>query len=213
MVLLVAAACAGDDAPSPADERADQARAAAIEAGLAAEVADFLALTARGAIATYQVTYPGPTAGSTLVVANRPPDRRVDVLDGDEVVETRFVLDGQAWECIPAGEPGDDCTRTDAVVEPPGLFRDDALAELTRSLRDRQDDFTFEVGSRRVVGVEARCLVTERREGRDRPDIGDRGELCVSPEGVLLLVDQQDESLEASAYSTEVPEGTFELPR
>ena len=213
LVLLLGAAACGDDGASPADERAAQARRAAEEAGLDGDVADFLALAARGQAATYQATYPGPERGSTLVVANRPPDRRVDVLAGDDVVEIRFVLDGQAHECV-AGDDGevDDCTRTDAIVEPPGLFREDALQDLTRSLRDRRDDFTFRVEEREVAGVDARCLVTEVRAGRDRPELGDRGELCVSPEGVVLLAEQGGETLEASDYTTDLPEGTFTLP-
>lgn len=212
LVLVPLAGCGGDGG-GPGDGRADQAREAALEAGLDEEVAEFLALAARGPVAIYEVTYPGPEEGSAFVVANRPPDRRVDVVVGDDVTEIRFVLDGEAFECTP-GDDGvvDECRRTDALVEPPGLFRDRAMAGLTSSLRERADDFTFRIEERSIAGVGARCLVTERREGRDRPELGDRGEVCVSPEGALLRVEQAGEALEATTYTTQVPEGTFVLP-
>lgn len=205
---MVVALLGCSDDPGIGDERADQAREAAVAAGLDDEVADFLALAARGSTATYQATYPGPEAGSRLVVANRPPDRRIDVIADSDVVETRLVLDGQAFRC-PAGEP---CEQTDAVVGGPGLFDVEDLEELTASLEARRDDFTFAVETATVAGVEARCLVTTVREGRDRPELGDRAEICVSPEGVLLRVTQGDEPFEATDYATEVPEGTFARP-
>lgn len=208
------AACGGSGSPDVGDDRADQARNAALDAGLDTEVAEFLALAARGATATYQVTYPGPTPDSKLVVANRPPDRRVDVVSGGEVHEVRLVVDGEALTCARPGGLGDfePCVRTDAVADPPGAFGPNAIAELTESLRDRVSDFAFAVEPRPVAGVEATCLVTRILAGRERPELGDGGTLCVSPEGALLLVDQGDEQLEASDYSTDVADGTFTRP-
>lgn len=209
---LLVGACADDD--SPGDRRAAQARAAAVEAGLSEEVADFLGLAARGATATYQATYPGAEDGTTLVVANRPPERRVDVLRGDDVLEVRLVVDGEALECRPdeRSDRIESCTRTDALVEPPGLFRAAALDRLAESLADRIDDFDFDVVDERVAGVDARCLLTERKEGRRRSDLGERGEICVSPDGVLLRVEQGREILEATDYTTAIPDGTFVRP-
>ena len=211
-VALLVGACGGDG--SPGDRRAEQARAAALDAGLSDEVADFLALAARGATATYQATYPGADDGTTLVVANRPPDRRVDVLRGDDVVEVRLVVEGEALECLPDERSGhiESCTRTDALVEPPGLFRREALERLAESLADRRDDFEFRVVDERVAGADARCLLTVRKEGRRRSDLGRRGEICVSPDGVLLRVEQAGEVLEATEYTTEIPAGTFVRP-
>ncbi len=213
--LVVVSGC-GDDDPSAdvADARADQARDAALDAGLDDDVADFLALAARGATATYQVTYPGPQAGTQLVIANRPPDRRVDVVADGEVREVRLVVQGEALSCTRAeGSDGfAPCDRVDAVADPPGIFGENAVAELTESLRDGAADFELEIESRPIAGVEATCLVTRIRAGRERPDLGDGSTLCVSPEGALLLVDQGDERLEATDYGTEVADGTFERP-
>lgn len=213
LALVVVAAGCGEDS-DVGDERATQVREAALDAGLESSVADFLALAARGPTATYQATYPGPEEGTDLVVANDPPDRRVDVLVDDETVEVRLVLDGEAFECARDEASGGvgDCSRTDAIVEPPGLFGDSAVDELTESLVERSEDFTFSVQTIPVAGVEATCLVTELREGRERPELGDRGTLCLSPEGVLLRVVQRGEELEATDYTTEVPDGTFVRP-
>ena len=211
LVALASGACGGDDA---GDERADQARAAAAEAGLDDEVADFLALAARGQSATYQVTYPGTAEGTSLVIANDPPDRRVDLVQDGDIVEVRIVLDGQAFECARDRAAGriDSCTRADALVEAPGLFDEAALERLTSSLTERRDDFTFQVRRQPIAGVEATCLLTEIREGRERSDLGERGEICVSPEGALLRVDQGDDSLEATDYTTDIPDNTFVRP-
>ncbi len=65
---------------------------------------------------------------------------------------------------------------------------------------------------RPIAGVEASCLVTRILAGRERPELGDGGTLCVSPEGALLLVDQGGEILEATDYGTEIPDGTFVRP-
>lgn len=213
VTLLLAAGC-GSDTGDAGTDRAEQARAATVDAGLDEDVAEFLALAARGATATYQVTYPGPTPGTQLVVASRPPDRRVDVVADGQVREVRLVIDGRALTCVRPGGSGpfEPCETVDGSAEPPGAFGERALETLTESLRERADDFTFEIESRPIAGVEATCLVTRILAGRERPELGDGGTLCVSPEGALVLVDQGDEVLEATDYTIEVADGTFARP-
>ncbi len=207
------AAC-GDDAPDAGASRADQARAAALEAGLDDEVADVLALAARGETATYQVRYAGPTAGTELVITNRGADRRVELVADGTVVEVRLVTDGQTFECIPTDETQEElaCERTDALAESPGIFTDAALAEFRDALAARLDDYTFDVEVSPAAGVEARCLVTRLRSGQVDEGLGAGGTLCVSAEGVLLLVDQGDERLEATGYTTDVGDDAFVRP-
>jgi len=212
LLVVAASGCGGDE--DPGDERAGQVRTAALDAGLDGDVADFLALAARGQSATYQVTYPGPDERSELVVANDPPNRRVDVVVDERVVEVQLVLDGEAFQCTRASDADgiSSCERTDAVVDAPGLFSERSLTEVTESLRDRADDFTFRVQTVPVAGVEATCLVTEIREGRARSDLGSTGTICVSAEGALLKVDRDGETLEAREYTTEVPDNSFVRP-
>lgn len=214
LVLLLAPVlhgCGDDSDDAVARDRAEQARQAALEAGLGTEVAAFLALLATGETATYEVTYPGRGEDPTVVVTNRPPDRRVDLLADGEITETRLVVDGQAFECRPEGGTTR-CERTDAFEPPPGVFTERAVTELHRALTARADDFTFDLETVPVAGVEARCLRTERRRGRDRPELGDAGTLCVAPSGALLLVDRDGERLEASDYTAEVDDDRFDLP-
>lgn len=213
LALALTAAGCGDGA-DVGDDRAGQARAAAVEAGLDDDVADFLGLAARGQTATYQATYPGPDDGTTLVVANRPPDRRVDVFADDVLIQVQISLDGEAFLCRRDAETEqiDRCERTDAIVEPPGTFGASAMESLTSSLADRLDDFEFRLETSAIAGVEARCLVTRVRDGRERAELADGGTICVSDEGALLRVAQGDEVLEATDYTTDIPDNTFVRP-
>lgn len=214
-LLVVASAC-GDDADEVAatgDERADQARAAALEAGLEDDVADFLALLARGDTATYEVRFPGPTEGTELVVTSRPPDRRVELLSEGATTEVRLVTDGQAYTCTPTEEEDElTCDRTDALVDPPGVFRAEALDGLSEALADQVDDYTFEIEVLPVAGIEARCLVTRLRSGREAPGLGASGTICASDEGAVVLVDQGGDRLEALDYSNQVRADAFVRP-
>lgn len=238
--VLVACGDGTDEVTEAGEARAEQARTAALDAGLDEDVADFLGLVARGDTGTYEVRYPGPSDGTDLIVTNRPPDRRVEVAADGMTFEVRLVTDGQAFECLPPEtEPEDEdgdgdadetetepddggasdgatdeltCTRTDAVVDAPGVFRPEALDELSDALAARLDDYTFEIETKAVAGIEARCLVTRLRSGREDPELGSSGTICASPEGALVLVDQGDERLEATAYTTEVADDAFVRP-
>ena len=125
----------------------------------------------------------------------------------------RLVTDGQAYTCTPGDEDGDlTCDRTDALVDPPGVFRAGALDELSDALAERADDYTFEIEVLPVAGIEARCLVTRLRSGREAPDRGASGTICASDEGAVVLVDQGDDRLEALGYSTDVADDAFVRP-
>ena len=213
-MLVVAASCGedADEIEATGDERADQARTAALGAGLDDEVADFLALLARGDTATYEVRFPGPAEGTELVVASRPPDRRVELVSEGATTEVRLVTGGQAYTCTPDEDEELTCERTDALVDPPGVFRPEAIDELGDALADRVDDYTFEIEVLPVAGIEARCLVTRLRSGREAAGLGASGTICASDEGAVVLVDQGGDRLEALDYSTEVDDDAFVRP-
>ncbi len=213
--LLLAAACSDDpdEIAATGDERSEQARAAALDAGLDGEVAEFLALLARGDTATYEVRFPGPEDGTELRISSRAPERRVEVRRGDQIAEVRLVTGGQAYTCTPDDDTEDlACDRTDALVDPPGVFRAEALEALTASLTERAEDYTFEIEVIPVAGIEARCLVTRLRSGREAADLGASGTICASDEGAVVLVDQGDDRLEALEYSAEVDDDAFVRP-
>lgn len=216
LALAVVAGSCGDDADEVAatgDERAAQARAAALDAGLDEDVAEFLALLSRGDTATYRVRFPGPTEGTELVIANRPPDRRVELLSDGTTTEVRLVTGGEAFTCTPDGDGQElSCERTDALVDPPGVFRAGALDELRGALAAAADDYTFEIEAMSVAGIDARCLVTRLRAGRESAERAPSGTICASPEGALVLVDQGGDRLEATEYATDVDDGAFVRP-
>ncbi|MFP5321952.1 MAG: hypothetical protein ACLGIC_08905 [Acidimicrobiia bacterium] len=204
-------ACGDDDGADVAGQRADQARQAALDAGLDEDVADFLGLLGRGDTATYAVRFPGPADGTELVVRRRPPDRRVDLEADGELVEVRQVVDGEAFTCTP-GEDGDgwSCERTDALVEGPGVFTAGALERLSERLAEGRADYDFVLERRDVAGVEASCLTTRLRDGQASPELGEEGTICASREGVVLLVDQGSDRIEALDYTTDVDADAFD---
>lgn len=211
--VLVVGACGDDDGVTA--QREEQIRDAAREAGLEDDVADLLALAARGTTARFQVTYEG-TGGAALVVSQEPPNHRVDVLTAGLVVESQVVRKGVAYRCDlpPDGRPGDDldCRRTDGALEVPGAFTDAALATFTDEMLASARDFDLTVEERTVADVEVRCLVAAPKAGTTLTGSGPNVDtICLSDEGAQLLVDAGGQRVVATAYSTEVPEGTFDV--
>lgn len=199
VVLLVgSAACGGD--PSAADARADQIREVAEDAHLPDDVVDVLELAARGVDGTYQVTYPGEE-GASIVISQAPPDRRIDVLAGERIVESRVFRDGVGYRCTPpSDDPGGslDCHRSEAALDAPGAFTDEALQAFAEGLADAGRDEALKVEPRTIADTHATCLVA-----------GDET-ICLSDEGAQLLVDANGDRLEASSYTTDLPDGTFD---
>lgn len=210
VVLVGLASCgdSGDDDPV-GDDRAEQVREAAAEAGLPGDVQDVLALAARSATATFQVTYEADD-GTTLVYSQDPPNVRVDTIQAGVVVESAVQREGAGYRCTPAAEEELRCERSDASLTVPGAFTDRALEALTAALAGSRDSFELRVDSRTIAEVDARCLLTTRKPGA--PDeLGELGTFCVSGDGVQLLVETRGERLEATRYSDEVPAGTFDV--
>lgn len=214
VVALTGAACGsgGDEVTS---QRVEQIRAAAAEAGLADDVADVLALAARGSTARFQVTYEG-TGGAALVVSQDPPNHRVDVLTAGLIVESQVVRKGVAYRCElpPGGRPGDDldCRRTEGALDGPGLFSDAALTTFADEMVASADDFDLTVEERTIAEVDATCLVAAPKAGTTLDGSGPGVDtICLSDEGAQLLVDAGGQRVVATGYSTDVPKGTFDV--
>jgi hypothetical protein len=210
LLLVLAVAACGDD-PSASDERSDQVREAAEGAGLPDDVVDVLVLAARGAEGTFQVTYPGED-GTAVVISQAPPDRRVDVVVGDQIVSSQVVRDGIGYRCT---TPDDDpeaeltCTRSSGTLDAPGAFTADALDDFTDELAGSREALDLTVEHRTIAEVEATCLVAAPKAGPTDGTGPGVETICLSDEGAQLLVDAAGERLVASAYGTEVPDGTF----
>ena len=219
-VVLVAALAStavgcGDDDAQVSTERSDQVRAAALEAGLPDDVADVLALAALGPTATFQVTYAG-SENANIVVYQEPPNRRVDVVKSGRTVESRLLRDGVSYLCQPDAQAGAaaplKCTRDASALSAPGAFSNKALDDFTDSLSASKGTLDLTVDERRVADTMAQCLITAPKAGTELDGTGPTVDtLCVSPEGAQLLVDVDGDRVVANAYSTDVPEGTFDV--
>lgn len=211
LLLVLAGACGGDE--TAADTRADQVRAAASEAGLRADVVDVLVLAARGVEGTFQVTYPGED-GTSLVVSQAPPDRRVDVIAGARVAQSRVFRSGVGYSCTPPDDDPTgalDCERSEGALEAPGAFSADALDTFAADLAASIDEIDLTVETRTIADTQATCLVAVPKAGPTDGTGPGVETICLSAEGAQLLVDVAGERLVADAYATEVPEGTFEV--
>jgi hypothetical protein len=216
-VGLLVPAC-GDDGPDLAQQRADQLRDAARRAGLPDEVADVLALAARGGTTTYQVGYPGEQ-GARIVVSQDPPERRFDVLQGDRIVESRVLHRGVAYRCEPDTGKGAatgalTCTRAAGAIDAPGTFTDESLTRFVDQVAASKDTLSMIVDRRTIAGARARCLTTTPKPGTPLDGTGPGTDvLCLSAEGAQLLVDHDGQRLVADHYETSVPRGTFDTDR
>lgn len=214
LLLVVAVAGCGDD-EDVGDERSDQLRRTALDAGLPREVADVLALAARGATATFQLTYPGED-GAEITISQAPPNRRVDVAQAGLIVRSQVVRGEVAYLCeVPeGGRPGDDleCERSSGAVPATGAFTDDELEAFADDLAATRDELDLTVEQRDLAGVEATCLVTAPVAGTPIDGEGPGVDtLCLAPDGAQLLVDVGGERVVAASYASSVPEGTFDV--
>ena len=203
-------ACGDGDDES---ERARQARRAAAEAGLSDDVQDVFALAAEGIDGTFQVTYPLDD-GRETVLTQEPPNLRADVLKGGTIVESRLVRGEIAYYCVPDEKKQLDCDRLGTRAGIGGSFASKAVDTVIDRLRERADRYELTVEERRLLDVDARCLIAVRREDAP-PDAADaeRGTACFSPEGAALLIETADSTLRATEYTTDIPDGIFDLPR
>lgn len=206
-LLAIGAGCGGDE-PTAGERRADQARDLAEEAGLPEDVGDLLALAAGAVDATYRVTYED-AGGGTLTVTSGPAGRRLDVTavepgSTEPVTRSQFALDDGAFTCTEGADRWF-CAQDDRPPELPGPFAEGDLARTIDALRQGADDFDLRVEEREIAGVTARCLVADAAGGPT-------GSLCVSPDGVPLLLERSGDDLVAIAYTTDVPDDALELP-
>lgn len=209
MLFLILASCGSD--PSAGDARAEQIRGAAEAASLPDDVVDVLTLAARGVDARFQVTYPGE-GGAELLVSQAPPNRRIDVVSADRVVQSRVFRDGVGYLCAP---PDDDpagaldCTRVEGALQTPGAFNEEALETFASELGESLGEIDLMVESRTIAATDAICLVAVPKPGPTDGTGPGVETICLSPEGAQLLVDSGGDRLVATSYTTEVPEGTF----
>lgn len=211
VVLLGVAACGGHT-----QTKADQGRSIAQQAGLAPDVATFFSLAASGTSATYRATVETTDASGQplqLTTTQRPPDIRFDAFHSDGTVDSTISVDGHSFQCTMAanhwdcGELGETQTSSGQVFSPA------AVQSAIDRFRQQANDYDFKVEDRKVAGVAAQCLITTRKPGHEQDSsLGASATLCLSHEGVVVLVDVPSGSLTATAYTTTIPDDAFKLP-
>jgi hypothetical protein len=184
---VAAAACSSSGATDAtanqvARTRAEQARQVATQAGLPADVADFLALAASAGAATFTADYELGAAGRSHV-AQRPPNRAVQVTTADGAM-SRFVASAAgSFSCRRSAETA------------------------IRALAASSGGFDFHVESRRLVGVDARCLTVTAKTAGQAAQV-----LCLSPAGVTLLAQGTAQPVTAVTYRGGASASEFRLP-
>ena len=208
-LVVLAAACSGG---APADN-ADQVVDAVETTSLPEQFEEFLALIVLGVDAEYSASYDAESAdGSTqFLVSQRPPDRRVDVVGENGDLDSTILLGGTTYHCQrSSGEWACEALGDPAGV-PTGLFDPDALEAAVKRLEDSQADYDFEFPSRTVANTETSCIVALPENPVDSA-IFPGGTVCLSEDGVVLLLERPGESLEATRYETTVDDDSFTLP-
>lgn len=203
-----------DAAAEAAATRRAQAEDVAAEAGLPDDVRELIGRAAGVVGATFAVTYELGDGGVADVVQD-PPRRRVDIRPAgasqpvtavvvDEAGRTATCRQGTTWAC----------TRQDGSADvTTGPFAGPDLERTISALAASRATYDFSVEDRRIAGVDASCLVTTRKAGAAAdPTRGTRGELCVAPDGVPLLVSGGASTLKAVRYSTSVKGRTLDAP-
>jgi hypothetical protein len=207
-VGALAAGCGGGESASDktANARQKQARDVAREAGLSKEVQDFLANYAAAASNKFSVTYEKSPTGSTIVLVQDPPLRRVDVVT-PPVTRSVFVTRDGSFDCALDNQKWT-CRKSQDQQAPPGLL---APADITRTaaeLKAARTNYDFKIVDRKVAKTDVRCLVTTPKAGVS----GAGSTLCLSDRGAVLLVEGSGNPLKAEKYETTVDARRLQLP-
>jgi len=208
LVGLIASGCSKGEksaADKTADERVKQARDVARKAGLEPQVQDFLALYASAAGSSFSVNYE-PSNGSTVVLIQDPPQRRVDVV-APPVTRSVFVTKTGTYDCSLQNQQWA-CQQSTEQQAAPGLLAPEDITRTAAELTSARTNYTFKIENRTIAKTTARCLLTTPKPGVAGPG----STLCLSPEGAVLLVEGTGNPLKAAEYSTKVDERRLELP-
>jgi hypothetical protein len=208
VVAITAVACGQHDSPAQkaAHERQTQARQVAAKAGLSPAVQDFMARYASAASNAYSVTYGPSGAGTSIVVEQDPPLRRVDVVV-PPVTRSVFVTKQGTYECALADQKWT-CQQSQQQEATPGLLAPADIARTVAELTTAKTNYTFAVTNKKIAGTDTRCLVTKPKPGV----AGGGSTLCLSSRGAVLLVDGAGNPLRAVKYSTSVDDRRLQLP-
>jgi hypothetical protein len=208
LLAIVAVACGRHETPAEktTHARENQARDVARKAGLSVPVQDFLTLYATAASNTFSVTYGPSAAGTSIVLLQDPPQRRVDVV-APPVTRSVFVTRQGTYECSLENQKWS-CQQSQQQEGAPGLLAPADIDRTVAELKAARTNYTFAVTNKKVANTDSRCLVTTPRPGV----AGAGSTLCLSSRGAVLLVEGAGNPLRAVRYSTSVDSRRLALP-
>jgi len=217
-IAVVGSACtgdgdgAGDERRAAARARADQVREVMLEAGYSEEVGEVGARLAAGPGATYRAVYESTSGSETtlVTVTNDPPRRRVDIDPEAQVSRTTITEDTRTvtctglddrWTCV-EGAPGPELAElSDAALT-------DAVLDLARAV----EEYVVAIEEQEVAGVAGTCLVVTPRADVEDPSAAPAATVCVSRQGIPLLVERAGTRLRAVEVTDDIPSGAFDPP-
>jgi len=208
VVATAATACGQHESPAAktTHERENQARQVASKAGLSPAVQDFLALYATAADNSFTVTYGQSAAGTSVVLIQDPPLRRVDVV-APPVTRSVFVTKQGTYECALQDQKWT-CQQSQQQEGTPGLLAPADIERTVAELKAARTNYTFAVTNKKIAGTDTHCLVTTPKPGV----AGGGSTLCLSSRGAVLLVEGSGNPLRATKYSTSVDTRRLQLP-
>jgi hypothetical protein len=208
LLLVAAAACGQHESPAQktVHERENQARQVASKAGLSPAVQEFLALYSTAANNSFTVTYGPSAAGTSVVLLQAPPLRRVDVV-APPVTRSVFVTRQGTFDCALDNQQWT-CQQSQQQEAAPGLLAPADIERTVAELKAAKTNYMFSVTKRTIAGTGTQCLVTKPKPGV----AGGGSTLCLSSRGAVLLVDGNGNPLRAVKYSTSVDEQKLRLP-
>lgn len=197
-----------------AKTRSEQARQVARDAGLPAPIQDVLADAATSATRSFSVTYKLAVEGTTKIVQD-PPRRRVELVLGSgpaAVTRATITNDEGTFACSRTVDAWT-CRASQEQASSFGPLALGDIEETTADLVEARKAYSFRVERRTVAKTAARCLVTELRPGQEPdPTRGARGVLCISPEGVPLVIEGAQSTITATSYRPSADPSAFRLP-
>ncbi len=177
---------------------------------LASEAAESVVAKVRYSVIT---TLDGEMIEQEWLVVQRPPDTRFEtsIVRGGEEFRTIVInTGGKSYVCFSFGGE-DSCLVTDVEQSDENTAALDLFFDVLRTVAEEPEEVDLvDRSERQIAGVDATCFMVEST----LVGLGD-GEICLSDEGILLLLHSQTDGRSSTFEATFVGEPTdadFELP-
>lgn len=154
-------------------------------------------------VVAYKTSGSDGTAGDAYSVANRPPLSRIDVTNAGDTQPASLTATRKGGTTVNCSlqVTGWQCSEISILGEPLLLS---AGPVVFPSVDDFKSSKIVETEARAVAGLQARCF--------DVTDFTGTARYCLSNEGVPLFYSTPSVTVEATAYTLEVPDSAFDLP-